>query len=238
MIVEEMSREECLQVLAEARMARLACAADNQPYVVPVYLAYHQVPDGEDCLYGYTTFGQKVEWMRANPLVCVEVDEVSSRSEWVSVVAFGRYEELPNVHEQTVGRAPARSSPDDLHGAGAAASEYANEQLFAHQLLEARAMWWEPASTVRTEVVRDGQPSGVSPVFYKIHLTQVTGDRARREQDSASAMADTATLPRLAHAGWLQKTLSRWWSDFRGVDASVRDAGSQSIVAEEEHIVR
>ena len=76
MVIREMSREECLQVLADARLARLACAFENQPYVVPVYLAYHQPARGEPCLYGFTTQGQKVEWMRANPLVCVEVDEV------------------------------------------------------------------------------------------------------------------------------------------------------------------
>jgi hypothetical protein len=238
MIVEEMSREECSQVLAEARLARLACAADNQPYVVPMYLVYHQAPDGEDCLYGFTTIGQKVEWMRANPLVCVEVDEVSSRTEWVSVVAFGRYEELPIVHEPTVGRAPTRSSTADWHEARAAASEYANEQLFARQLLEARAMWWEPAYTVRTEVVRGGRPSDTSPVFYKIHLTQMTGDRARREQVAAPAIAGAATLSRFAHAGWLQKSLSRWRRGFRSVEASVRNAGIQSIVAEENHNAR
>ena len=33
--------------------------------------------------------------MRANPLVCVEVDEVAAYDRWVSVIAFGRYEELP-----------------------------------------------------------------------------------------------------------------------------------------------
>ena len=42
MVIREMSREECLQVLARGRLARLACACENQPYVVPVYLAYHE----------------------------------------------------------------------------------------------------------------------------------------------------------------------------------------------------
>ena len=80
-----MSREECLRVLAGARLARLACAHENQPYVVPVYLAYHEA---SGCLYGFTTPGQKVEWMRANPLVCVEVDEVAAYDQWVSVIAI------------------------------------------------------------------------------------------------------------------------------------------------------
>ena len=40
MLVREMSNEECFRVFAGARLARLACAVDNQPYVVPVYLAF------------------------------------------------------------------------------------------------------------------------------------------------------------------------------------------------------
>ena len=94
MVIREMSREECLRVLARARIDRLACAHENQPYVVPVYLVFDEV---SGCLYGFTTPGQKVEWMRANPLVCVEVDEIAAFNQWVSVIAFGRYEELPRT---------------------------------------------------------------------------------------------------------------------------------------------
>ena len=43
--------------------------------------------------------------MRANPLVCVEVDEVVSPQEWVSVIVFGRYEELPDTPEWQSARA-------------------------------------------------------------------------------------------------------------------------------------
>ena len=43
-------------------------------------------PDGEAFLYGFTTEGQKIEWMRANPLVCVELDEVENFDQWTSIV--------------------------------------------------------------------------------------------------------------------------------------------------------
>ena len=111
MVIREMSKEECLRVLAGATLARLACAHDNQPYVVLVYLAYHQPFSGEACLHGFTTLGQKVEWMRANPLVCVEVDEVAAYDQWVSVIAIGRYEELPEapVSDSAHGRLPEQS---------------------------------------------------------------------------------------------------------------------------------
>ena len=37
--------------------------ARDQPYIVPIYFSY----DGKH-LYGVTTLGQKIEWMRSNPL--------------------------------------------------------------------------------------------------------------------------------------------------------------------------
>ena len=35
-------------------------------------------PDDNDYLYSFSTVGQKIEWMRANPNVCVETDEVTN----------------------------------------------------------------------------------------------------------------------------------------------------------------
>src|ERR1700730_11510279 len=111
MVIREMSREECFRVLAGARLARLACAYENQPYVVPVYLVYHEA---SECLYGFTTPGQKVEWMRANPLVCVEVDEVAAYDQWVSVIAIGRYDELPESPGNDGARLRAQEGPRQL----------------------------------------------------------------------------------------------------------------------------
>ena len=110
MVIREMSRHECLRVLAGSRLARLACARENQPYVVPVHLAYDEA---SGCLYGFATPGQKIEWMRANPLVCVEADEVAACDRWVSVIAVGRYEELP-------GPPGGECRPSPAHGAPAA----------------------------------------------------------------------------------------------------------------------
>src|SRR5450755_4358697 len=108
MVIREMCREECLRVLAGARLARLGCARENQPYVVPVYLAYDEA---SGCLYGFTTPGQKIEWMRGNPLVCVEVDEVAAYDQWVSVIVNGRYEELPEPTGNDTGRLRAPKRP-------------------------------------------------------------------------------------------------------------------------------
>jgi len=40
MLIREMTGEECRGMLGRASLARLACAHENQPYVVPIYFAY------------------------------------------------------------------------------------------------------------------------------------------------------------------------------------------------------
>ena len=42
---------------------------------------------------------ERFEWMRFNPLVCVQVEEIRAHDEWMSVVIFGKYVEIPNGRE-------------------------------------------------------------------------------------------------------------------------------------------
>ena len=155
MFIHEMTADECRNALQKARLGRLGCARDNQPYVVPISFAF----DGEHLygctdenhLYGFTTVGQKIEWMRANPQVCLEIDELFSHNQWMSVIVLGCYEELPDE------------------------PQYEAARMRAHQLLRRRAMWWEPAYISNTH--RDKSHSLV-PVFYRIQIGRMTGHRA------------------------------------------------------------
>jgi nitroimidazol reductase NimA-like FMN-containing flavoprotein (pyridoxamine 5'-phosphate oxidase superfamily) len=147
MLIHEMTNKECLDALARFRWGRLGCARDNQPYVVPIYVAYH-----ERHLYTFSTAGQKIEWMRANPRVCVEADEITSPFQWLSVVVFGHYEELPDT------------------------PEYKFERNLAYEMLQQRAMWWEPAAYVASP--HHSAADSLTPIFYRIHIDQVTGHHA------------------------------------------------------------
>jgi len=143
MLIQEMTLEECRVVLQEVGFGRLACVRDNQPYIVPVYF---------ECagpyLYGITTLGQKIEWMRSNPRVCVETDERSSHNKWMSVVVTGHYEELPDV------------------------AEFRSARAQAIEILERRTMWWEPACVTPERQARR------TSIFYRIRIDQMTGRRA------------------------------------------------------------
>lgn len=87
----ELSAAEIEEFLVAQRIARLGCHADGETYVVPVIYGF----DGESVV-AVTTEGRKISMLRANPSVCVEVDEYDTdgRGSWRSVIAQGVYEEL------------------------------------------------------------------------------------------------------------------------------------------------
>jgi uncharacterized protein len=197
MTIHELSRDECLQVLAGARLARLACVKEGQPYIVPVYIAYDRPPEGEPRLYGFTTPGQKVEWMRANPLVCVEVDDVAASDHWVSVLVFGRYEELPDTlgNEGQWLRDPEVSEPG---GEGREAPGRLDERLLAYGALQAQAAWWQPGSSAHVPA-----PAGrLAPIYYRVSIDRVTGHRATPDPRTTIPPVDP---PR--EEGWLGNLL-------------------------------
>ena len=169
MVIHEMTLEECCDVLAQGHVARLVCEMDDQPYAVPVYLSY----DGT-YLFGFATMGLKIDCMRSNPLVCVEIDEVKSENQWMSVVVFGTYEELPDT------------------------PEYETTRAHAHELLRKRAMWWEPACV---SVEHREFAKSFSPIFYRIHIDRMTGHRASPDtvDHPAAPAAGQSWLSKLLH---------------------------------------
>src|ERR1700681_3839969 len=140
MQIEEMTLADCRAMLARAQVARLACALHDQPYIVPIDIAFEGVS-----LYGYSTLGQKIEWMRQNPLVCLEIDEIVGHTQWESVVVFGNYEELP-------------PTPD-----------YGDSRREAERLFQRRPMWWEPASVPLTGREQRAR------ILFSIQLHGLTG---------------------------------------------------------------
>jgi len=210
MVIREMSKIECLQVLAKARLARLACAHANQPYVVPVYLAYQEA---SGCLYGFTTPGQKLEWMRANPLVCVEMDEVAAHDQWVSVIAIGRFEELPATPgegargsrgPQWVGeeRPPLSDCNDEVRDDEGLDGERERER--AWQVLKTDPVWWEPGCAAWATRAHRNPAEPFISVYYRIRIDRVTGHEATRDPLPYAVLS-----PPAGRCGWLRKTLTR-----------------------------
>jgi nitroimidazol reductase NimA-like FMN-containing flavoprotein (pyridoxamine 5'-phosphate oxidase superfamily) len=95
MQVKQLKKEECRKILRRKQLGRIACSYDNQPYIVPINFVY----DGEKNLYASSLVGQKIKWMRENPLVCIEVDEINGQNDWKTIIIFGKFEELPDTPE-------------------------------------------------------------------------------------------------------------------------------------------
>jgi uncharacterized protein len=135
---------ECKQLLRRVSFGRLACSLNDQPYIVPVCFAYQQ-----DCLYIFSTAGKKVEWMRQNPKVCLQIDEIGNRSNWTSVVVYGTYLEL---------REP----------------QYAAEKERAREHLAQSTEWWLEPMAERRDQTDD---LSIEPVFFRVDIESMSGLR-------------------------------------------------------------
>lgn len=141
--LRSLTQLECQVSLESNRLACLACSKDDVPYVVPIYYAYE---DKE--IYSFSLLGKKIEWMRTNPSVCVLVEIHLDKGVWKSVVAEGRYEELPSAE-----------------GSG-------QERERAWRLLSRSPVWWEPgAYKLEPPPVSDRS----AHIFYRIHVGSCSG---------------------------------------------------------------
>jgi nitroimidazol reductase NimA-like FMN-containing flavoprotein (pyridoxamine 5'-phosphate oxidase superfamily) len=153
-IIRELTLAECVEVLERTHVARLACARHSQPYIVPISFYF----DSDDtCLYSFSTLGQKIHWMRDNPQVCVEVDEIVDRFNWTTVVLNGVYEELRDRGDAA--RVEAR----------------------AVQLFQARSEWWLPGAAKLA-----GRREHDTAVVYRIRIMRMSGRRAARPSGNSA----------------------------------------------------
>ena len=79
----------CEKILAANHYGHLGCVDNGEPYVVPITYVYR---DG--FLYGFSQEGHKLEIMRKNPTICIQVERMESGLEWESIICWGNFEEV------------------------------------------------------------------------------------------------------------------------------------------------
>jgi uncharacterized protein len=84
--LRELMPEEIRAVLDRNRVARLAYSYRDQVGIMPVHYVM-----AEDWLYGRTSTGEKLEAIRHNWRVALEVDEIDDLFDWRSVVVKGGF---------------------------------------------------------------------------------------------------------------------------------------------------
>ena len=108
-----------------------------------------------DYIYVFSTLGQKIKWMRQNPKVCLQADEIGHGSNWTSVVVTGTYLELHEVH-------------------------YASLREHAKELLAEHSEWWRTPLAERREKISD---LAIETVFFRIDIASMSGLRAIPEAE-------------------------------------------------------
>ena len=94
-MLRTLSEQDARRMFHSARVVRLGCIVNNEPYVVPINC---QLED--DCLYSHSLPGLKISALRQNPSACVQVDEIESDLHWRSAIAFGKFEEVTKANER------------------------------------------------------------------------------------------------------------------------------------------
>jgi len=155
MEIEEMSENQCRALLERSTIGRLGCSLEDQPYVLPVYFACEA-----EHIYVLSTLGQKIKWMRANPKVCMEIDEIASQSQWESVVVNGRYRELSEPLDEV-------------------------EVSRARKLLGTRHRWWINALAERRTQTDDDL--SIAPLFFSIDIESLIGLRASAGEERGAS---------------------------------------------------
>jgi len=150
MRIVAISKEECIETLERVSIGRLGCSLSDQPYVVPVAFSYEP-----DSIYIFSTVGKKINWMRQNPKVCLQVDEIGNRRNWLSVIVTGTYLEL--------------SEP-----------QYTAQREHALELLAQYSHYWQTALAERREQTGD---LSIEPVFFRIDIESMCGLRALPEPE-------------------------------------------------------
>ena len=94
-MMKMLNNEEARRLFAAARVTRLGCVVNSEPYVIPI----NCILEGE-YLFSHSLPGLKIAGLRENPRACVQVDEIESDLHWRSAIAFGRYEEITKSSER------------------------------------------------------------------------------------------------------------------------------------------
>ena len=94
-MMKMLNNEDARQLFQRARVARLGCIVNGEPYVVPINCHLEG-----DHLYSHSLAGLKITGLRENPRACVQVDEIESDLRWRSAIAFGKYEEITKPNER------------------------------------------------------------------------------------------------------------------------------------------
>lgn len=95
MNIGKLKLSDALTILHECTFGRLGCISNDEPYVLPINYYF----DGK-YIFSHSLPGLKIDAMRSNPRVCLQVDQIRDPYHWRSAVAYGHYDEIVDPHQR------------------------------------------------------------------------------------------------------------------------------------------
>lgn len=93
-MIKKLKPGECKELLSNNYIGHLAFISQKEPYVIPI--TYYYNPKNNTII-AYSAEGHKIEAMRQNDIVSMEVEEIKSINNWRSVHVHGVFEELQGI---------------------------------------------------------------------------------------------------------------------------------------------
>lgn len=88
--MKDLQTKEVITLLNNNYIGHLAFIDNGRPYTIPITYYYDQ----KDAILAYAGEGHKIEAMRQNTNVSLQVEEVNDVDNWQSVLVHGVYEEV------------------------------------------------------------------------------------------------------------------------------------------------
>jgi hypothetical protein len=89
-----LDEKECVALLEQNYIGRLAYISGGFPHIVPITYFYDSKTNS---ITSYSAEGHKIKEMRKNTSVCLAADEIASIGNWKSVLVQGIFEELTRI---------------------------------------------------------------------------------------------------------------------------------------------
>ena len=93
-MIKNLDEKAARKLLKEQKFGHLGCVLESgEPYVVPINYLYK-----DDEIYIHCLPGQKLDALRTNGKVCLQVEKIGKSCRWQSAIAFGEFQEVKRMN--------------------------------------------------------------------------------------------------------------------------------------------
>lgn len=95
--MKTLQEDETRELLSARGIGHLGCVDGGEPYVVPINYVFD-----EGSIYSHSLPGKKIDAMRTNPRVCLQVNQIDDDFHWRSAIAYGNFEEMNSAKDRSL----------------------------------------------------------------------------------------------------------------------------------------